>query len=125
MKEVPLEISIGGQQPKQDDFFFIKDDLESVLLSWEILRFLYNAFLLAVVLFVGWASLDDPKYWKEMLIHAFWLNLAFCAGPVGEILLAAFDFPRLAVRFELFGVGSLIAIVWMFMNVTLYNVPSF
>jgi hypothetical protein len=83
-----------------------------VILSWEVLRVIYNLFVL-VILTAACGDFFKSLYWKEMLLLAAWLNVAYCLGPVMEVFLVLGGMHRQNARWFLFSTGSFIAVMSM------------
>ena len=84
-------------------------DVMSVFFEWERLRVIYNAALVAVVVFITWSNgllLIIPL----AIVPAILANLCFCAGPVAECYLCWLGVPRGPARWFVFGVGLCLSI---------------
>jgi len=80
-----------------------------VFFAWERLRLVYNAILVAVVLF---RRLGGEDLQVQFLVeNALFANLCFCVGPVAEGYLVCIGLRRKAMRWLLFLGGSVLAAV--------------
>ncbi len=80
-----------------------------LFIAWERLRVPYNLILAVPLLFLG-ATSNGPMF---LAYAAITTNVAFCAGPVGENYLTLLRFPRQPTRWLLFGLGTLLALVYI------------
>jgi hypothetical protein len=82
----------------------------SAFASWELLRIVYNAALLLIVLLAGGVlaprgAFDDRAFWVFLVKCAIGANLCYCLGPIGEGYLVLVGVRRGLARTILFLVG--------------------
>ncbi len=87
------------------------EELGRLIVTWEKLRFVYNAIGLIPTVFIVLAA--RPAVF-EIAICAFWANLCFCAGPVIDGYLTWFGFRSRVVTVILFVLGTSVMLLLAF-----------
>jgi hypothetical protein len=113
---------LKGQPPPQS--------ARSVFLAWEILRLVFNAALLLIVLVVGHLfvtreSLGHLAFWRFMAMCAVGANVCFSLGPIGEGYLALLGVRRSTARLLLFLVGLIVSVVLTIALLSMWRLRTF
>jgi hypothetical protein len=103
---------IGGGLPAAEEAGpATGESAREVFLAWEKLRALYCGVLAAESLLLGIPHLGRPVFWVLLAYGAFVANLCFCVGPCAEGYLALLGIDRRAVRWALWGLGLVLAML--------------
>ena len=92
---------------------------KSVFIAWELLRLVFNAALVVVVILasvtlINRTELADPRFWRFLAKAAVGANVCFCAGPVVEGYLLQAGIPRRVSRLALFFGGLIVSMFLAF-----------